>query len=442
MVERLVDIQVVAGSTPVPPTIFCEYSLKQFKTCVSKINLKFNNQGISFIEIIIAISLMAGLGLIAMKLTNQSDKSNAKNQFDADINLITKEIHSILSDPNKCLTTFTNATQEKSAPIPTVASSPYNVTHPVGIAEIPSTSRKYTIDGGPYGKGAIKIDNYKLDLSASPDPQIIINFKNKSILGFGTTARVINLYVEKNDSSHPGLITFCKPSSSSYDNTTTQGSISENYFPSGVKIGDETQATTCNESSEGTIRYNKSFHGLEFCGYNSGPPPSYLWKRVSIPPTSLIPDTPKVHSVSDGGGSWSDDCPTGYFMTGVGVYGNTMYTYCSKLATDGSFNFIPLSMKPQSHAVIDGGSAWSDNCNVGHVMTGISISNNMMKIYCSSISKDYLFHLTADPSNPKSHSVNDGGGNWSDNCSSGSFMTGFSVGDNKMTLQCAKIQTQ
>lgn len=191
-----------------------------------------NNTGFSLVEIMVVLGLLGGLSLVVMNLTKQTSQSSTKYQFDSEILLITNEINGIISDPHKCLTTFTNATQAASPATPTIPTA--NVLNPTGIASIPSSVRKYTIAGGPYGNGAVKISNYSLDLAAIPDPLLTINFQKKGILGVGTIPKTIRLYVEKNGS---GVITMCRSLSSASVDIWSRGTGTNIYYSNNVGIG-------------------------------------------------------------------------------------------------------------------------------------------------------------------------------------------------------------
>jgi len=261
-----------------------------------------NNRAFSLVELMVTIGLLGGLSLIVMNLTKESTKSSTKYQFDSEIILITNEINGILSDPNKCITTFTNATQATPPATPVLNVTPANITSPIGIAGIPSTIKKYTIAGGPYGNGGVKISSYFLDLTATPDSLLTINFQKKSILGSGTVSKTIKLYVEKNAS---GVITKCRALSTSTTDIWTRGSATDAnniYYNGGVRAGDETQTNTCDSTTEGTQRYNKTTHSMQYCGYNAGPPVTYAW-------TSMGGATPGEYSFFD-----TATCPSGWVI--------------------------------------------------------------------------------------------------------------------------------
>jgi len=188
----------------------------------------------------IILGLIFFVSFIVLNLTKQTTQTSTKYQFDTEITLITNEINGILSDPNKCLTTFTNATQAAAPSLPILNSTPANVLAPTGIAGIPSTNRKYLITGGPYGNGGVKISSYSLNLTASTDAILTINFQKKSTLGTGTTPRTIRLYVEKNGT---GVITLCRSIASANADIWSRGTGSSIFYNGGnVGIGSSSPA--------------------------------------------------------------------------------------------------------------------------------------------------------------------------------------------------------
>jgi prepilin-type N-terminal cleavage/methylation domain-containing protein len=58
----------------------------------------------------------------------------------------------------------------------------------------------------------------------------------------------------------------------------------------GLKTGDETQVLICNAATEGSQRYNKANHKMEFCGSTGGGLPVYAWEEVggSVPPGAVF----------------------------------------------------------------------------------------------------------------------------------------------------------
>ena len=95
-------------------------------------------------------------------------------------------------------------------------------------------------------------------------------------------------------------ITKCRSLTQSSSDIWTRGNGNDIYYNAGnvgigkvqprtaldvagaITPGDETQATVCNNQTEGSIRYNKLIRRLEFCGYNAGPPASFSWKSATI----------------------------------------------------------------------------------------------------------------------------------------------------------------
>jgi prepilin-type N-terminal cleavage/methylation domain-containing protein len=61
-----------------------------------------NNRGFSLIEIMMVAGLVGGLSLVIANMSQQTNKSAAKFDFDSEKTQITNEITGILSDPNKC----------------------------------------------------------------------------------------------------------------------------------------------------------------------------------------------------------------------------------------------------------------------------------------------------------------------------------------------------
>lgn len=285
---------------------------------------RLNNSGFSLVEIMIAAAALAGLAVVGMKLSGMLTKSNTKASFDSEVSLAINEINAILSDPAKCSATLSgrNAVSTTS-----------------GITNI-NGNKFYSLESGSpvavrgYGNANIVIASYALNATAaevaSNNSKLSINFQNKNILkgtsGQTIISKKINLFVNVDATNK---ITNCRSLSTSSTDIWTRGSGSTIFYSSGnvginnnapattldvgggIKAGDQNQVTVCNAATEGTQRYNKNIHAIEFCGYNAGPPVYYYWKSLGAPSltcTSVI--------ASDWSQNISVSCPSGTVMTG------------------------------------------------------------------------------------------------------------------------------
>jgi prepilin-type N-terminal cleavage/methylation domain-containing protein len=222
--------------------------------------IKKNRGGFSLIELMVVIGLLGGISLIVMNITKQTDRSSAKFQFDTDVTLTTNEINASISDPVKCLTTFGST------------ATPSNIVGKYYISTVPPG------DQG-YGNSKLYITSYTLTGTA-PDGVLTILYQNKNILkgssGAANISKKINMYIE----GSPGAITKCRALSTSTTDIWTRGTATDSnnvFYNGGVRAGDETQTNTCDSTVEGTQRYNKVLHTMEYCGYNAGPPATYSW---------------------------------------------------------------------------------------------------------------------------------------------------------------------
>jgi hypothetical protein len=207
--------------------------------------------------------------------------------------LITNEINGILSDPNKCLTTLTNATQAASPAAPVLDPIPANETYPSGIAGIPSTVRKYTLAGGPYGNGGVIIAKYTLDLAATP-AKLIIDFQKKAILGTGTISKTINLYVEQ---TGLGVITLCRSLSTASVDIWSHGTGTDINYAGNVGIGTATPAAKLDVNGE--IRPGSTGITTGGACTNEG---SFAYDLSAHAPVYCNNDTPTKHWAVMGGG--------------------------------------------------------------------------------------------------------------------------------------------
>lgn len=250
--------------------------------------LRKNKLGFSLVELMIVAAGIAGVGLVAMNITKTSNKSSAKYQFDSDTAQITNEIVGILSTPAKCLTTLGGKNALSDSTVTSINGNQYYSS--ASITPPPSAG---------YGNAGLKISSYKLsalDAEVTANTSYLtIAFQNKKILsGQDTVAKKIKLYVEVNGSK---LITKCQSVATASGDIWARGTgTTINYVggnvgigtstpaikldvAGGIRAGDQTQVTLCNSSTEGTQRYNKTSHAMEYCGA-SGTPLVYAWTAV------------------------------------------------------------------------------------------------------------------------------------------------------------------
>jgi len=281
-----------------------------------------NNRGFSLVEMMVVIGLLGGISLLVMNLTKQSTQSSTKYQFDSEIMLITNEINGILSDPDKCLTTFTNATQAASPAKPVLNATPANVLNPTGIAGIPSSDRKYTLSGGPYGNGGVKIASYSLNLAATPDPLLTINFQKKAILGTGTTPKTIKLDVEKTSA---GVITRCKSISTASTEIWNYGGGSDIFYVGGfvgigtttpdakldvagpIRSGNQTVGAACAADLKGSMGFDNLKNISLICD-------GTVWRVQSLSKMKTVTYTQSM-PIGGASGPMSITCPNGGLVT-------------------------------------------------------------------------------------------------------------------------------
>ena len=255
--------------------------------------------GFSLSELMIVVALLGGLSLVVMNITKQINKSSVKLQFDTDVTLTTNEINAILSDPVKCFTTFGST------------ATPTNIVGKYYIKTIPPGDKG-------YGNSGLILTSYTLTGTA-PDGVLTILYQNKNILkgssGAANISKKINLYIE----GSPGAITKCRALSTSTTDLWTRGTATDAnnvFYNGGVRAGDETQSLICDSSTEGTQRYNKATHSMQYCGYNAGPPVTYSWKVVGGGNLDCIVVSNTTAVAANG---WQATCPADRHITGGGV---------------------------------------------------------------------------------------------------------------------------
>lgn len=277
--------------------------------------MKLRN-GFSIVEMMIAAGVLAGLAIVAVQLTKTQTKATVQNSFSSEATLITNEIVSILSDPDKCLTSLGGQD----------AMSASGGIESMGGKYFIKTSKE--APPGGYGHERINISAYSLNATpeeiASNNSTLMIHFEVKNILKNSNSAtsstfnKRINLYV-KTDTNNK--ITFCRSLSSSTTDIWTRGSASKIYYKGGnvgiglsnpnaaldvsgeVRVGNT--GSECTASTGGSLRYNSSTGLMEYCNGVST-----IWT-----PMGALKQNDCYWSGVPSQGNFI--CPTGYYVAGV-----------------------------------------------------------------------------------------------------------------------------
>lgn len=269
-------------------------------------NKKTSNHGFSLIELLIVIGLLGGLSVFIMSITKQSAKSTAKLEFDTDTILTTNEINGILSDEVKCIATF-------------------------GLTNTPASinSKYYTTASGlspasGYGNSGLMISSYTLT-GTSPNSILTIVYENKKILQGQTGPTSLSKKIDIYSEYVAGVMTKCRSLSSSTTDIWSHGAGYDIYYKNGrvgigttapvssleisggVKIGNP--GNSCNSQLEGTLRYNKASHQMEYCGLSG-------WKTMNggYPHSSLDTGFIQFFPIIPGNGITYDSSQHGFVI--------------------------------------------------------------------------------------------------------------------------------
>ncbi len=244
-------------------------------------------RGFSLLEVMIVVGLLAGLSLVAMNISKQSNKSSAKYQLDTEISLITNEINGILSDPKSCLATVKLATLDH-------------------VQQYSNTTGAYTskyLTNSVNGNGKAKILSYALDLGPGAEtPLLKIVFENKEILKNSdssnpTISKIIKLEITPNGAAAVADITTCRSVSTATDTmwNRVSGTSIIHYDSGNVGIGTATPEAKLDVdgeiragstgvlengacSTEGAFAYDKVAHKPVFCNNDS---PTKHWTAMN-----------------------------------------------------------------------------------------------------------------------------------------------------------------
>jgi len=151
-------------------------------------NYKLKRNGFSLVSVMIAGGLIAGLSVVLISISEQSNKVSAKALFDQDTTQIIGEMTTILSDSTNCKNTLLNQMADLTPPGP--------------ITKIhDNASTKYQV-GNKFGNSNLKVLSYELsDVGtvgvANNETNLIVQFERKKILTtLGNVFRKIKLWVQ------------------------------------------------------------------------------------------------------------------------------------------------------------------------------------------------------------------------------------------------------
>lgn len=243
-------------------------------------NTLIKNNGFTLVELMVVCGIMSGMALVMNQMMLTMTKANAKAQQDSEVMLTISEVSGILYSSENCKSTLDGK----------------NALNDITVNAITRKGVQKFLVNTPYGNSALKIKDYNVSSTAADlatgNAKLTLNFEKKALLGGGTLSKVINLYVEVDGSNN---ITKCRALAPSGNDTVwvPGNTIGDVNFAGGnvgvgesnpveklevagaVKVGFTT--TSCNASTEGVFRSNKTSHNPEYCDGSS-------WISLRQPP--------------------------------------------------------------------------------------------------------------------------------------------------------------
>lgn len=246
---------------------------------IAKKNLITRHDGITLIEIVVAMGLLAGISLAVLQVNKMMLKSKSKYDAETEATLLTNEIIGIFNNP-------TNCTQTLSGKNPLNGSTNTIINN--NVSKYPTLSA--------VGQSKLKILSYRLDGNDS-DANIAqrisvfkIQFEKPNIQNqTAPIARKFKIYFELDAA---GNLNHCRSLASHSPEIWTRGSGTDIFYSDnigvgtttpqtkldvtgGIRAGNQTIVTQCSATNEGTQRYNSSLKRIEFCDGS-------LWKSFGI----------------------------------------------------------------------------------------------------------------------------------------------------------------
>jgi len=210
-----------------------------------------NNRGLSLVEIMIAVAVLGGLSVVVMKMGKMSSESVGRMKLSSDVTLTLNEISGFLSNPERCMLTFTDpsVTNDKIKPgdrypfrnnpekIVTTAKRFDDDPPPTPVYYLAQNWKYHDRDeaegASGYGNSHFKIVSYELDTSGGEDfgAQLKVTIQQKKFIaektGEDTFTRIINMYVNRHTD---GQLLGCRSLTESYDGIWTRADHNPNMI--------------------------------------------------------------------------------------------------------------------------------------------------------------------------------------------------------------------